>query len=295
MSSAGPEDDALVAAAQAGDARAFAELVRRYQRAVHRVAWSLTRNETDADDLAQEAFVRAWKAIGRFERGRPLYPWLARITTNLAFSMFRGRRRRPEAPLEPMLEAGAQFGVDDDPAEHAAHGERDALLRECFEHLGPEHQAVLALRATNRGLTAWNEGEARVALDGTWFPTTRELALPALAAEPNKVNNTTVTAGAIGRNGIALQPSVDAVQEFKVKTNSFSAEFGHAAGAVISATIKSGSNDLHGTLFEFLRNDKLDAKDYAFDLFDKLYELSLLDDLQLSNYKKHVNNLANSE
>ena len=147
MSSAGPEDDALVAAAQAGDARAFAELVRRYQRAVHRVAWSLTRNETDADDLAQEAFVRAWKAIGRFERGRPLYPWLARITTNLAFSMFRGRRRRPEAPLEPMLEAGAQFGVDDDPAEHAAHGERDALLRECFEHLGPEHQAVLALRA----------------------------------------------------------------------------------------------------------------------------------------------------
>ena len=56
-------------------------------------------------------------------------------------------------------------------------------------------------------------------------------------------NNTTVTAGAIGRNGIALQPSVDAVQEFKVKTNSFSAEFGHAAGAVVSATIRSGSND----------------------------------------------------
>jgi hypothetical protein len=75
-------------------------------------------------------------------------------------------------------------------------------------------------------------------------------------------NNTTVTAGAIGRNGIALLPSVDAVQEFKVKTNSFSAEFGHAAGAVISATIKSGSNDYHGTLFEFLRNDKLDANNF---------------------------------
>ncbi len=75
-------------------------------------------------------------------------------------------------------------------------------------------------------------------------------------------NNTTVTSGAIGRSGIALQPSVDAVQEFKVKTNSFSAEFGHAAGAVISATIKSGSNDFHGTLFEFLRNDKLDANNF---------------------------------
>ncbi len=75
-------------------------------------------------------------------------------------------------------------------------------------------------------------------------------------------NNTTVTSGAIGRSGIAMQPSVDAVQEFKVKTNSFSAEFGHAAGAVISASIKSGSNDFHGTLFEFLRNDKLDANNF---------------------------------
>jgi len=75
-------------------------------------------------------------------------------------------------------------------------------------------------------------------------------------------NNTTVTAGAIGRNGIALVPSVDAVQEFKVKTNAFSAEFGHAAGAVVSATIKGGSNQYHGSLFEFLRNDKLDANNF---------------------------------
>lgn len=75
-------------------------------------------------------------------------------------------------------------------------------------------------------------------------------------------NNTTVTSGSIGRNGIALVPSVDAVQEFKVKTNSFSAEFGHAAGAIVSATIRSGSNEYHGTLFEFLRNDALDANNF---------------------------------
>ncbi len=75
-------------------------------------------------------------------------------------------------------------------------------------------------------------------------------------------NNTIVNAGAIGRNGIAYVPSVDAVQEFKVKTNNFSAEFGHSAGAVVNATIKSGSNEFHGTLFEFLRNDKLDANNF---------------------------------
>ena len=75
-------------------------------------------------------------------------------------------------------------------------------------------------------------------------------------------NNTVSNAGSIGRNGIAVMPSVDAVQEFKVKTSTFSAEFGHAAGAVVNATIKSGTNQLHGTVFEFLRNDHLDAANF---------------------------------
>src|SRR3954451_13566011 len=75
-------------------------------------------------------------------------------------------------------------------------------------------------------------------------------------------NNTVSNAGSIGRNGIALVPSVDAVQEFKVKTSTFSAEFGHAAGAVVNATIKSGTNQFHGTVFEFLRNDHLDANNF---------------------------------
>ena len=75
-------------------------------------------------------------------------------------------------------------------------------------------------------------------------------------------NNTVSNGGSIGRNGIALIPSVDAVQEFKVKTSTFSAEFGHAAGAVVNATIKSGTNEFHGTAFEFLRNDKLDANNF---------------------------------
>ena len=75
-------------------------------------------------------------------------------------------------------------------------------------------------------------------------------------------NNTISNAGAIGRNGIAVIPSVDAVQEFKVKTNDFAAEFGHAAGSIMNATIKSGTNQFHGVAFEFLRNDQLDANNF---------------------------------
>ena len=75
-------------------------------------------------------------------------------------------------------------------------------------------------------------------------------------------DNTSINNGNVGRNGIAYTPSVDAVQEFKVKTNNFSAEFGRSAGAIISAAIKSGGNQLHGSVFEFLRNEKLDANNF---------------------------------
>jgi hypothetical protein len=60
----------------------------------------------------------------------------------------------------------------------------------------------------------------------------------------------------------AVAPSIDALQEFKVQNNNFSAEFGRYGGAVINATIKSGTNDLHGSMFEFLRNDALDANNF---------------------------------
>ena len=141
------EEAGLILAAQGGDQAAFGQLVRHYQRAVHRLAYGLTRNPSDADDLAQETFVRAWQALRRFRVGEPLYPWLSRITVNLAFSLFRRRKRRPEDAIEPLLEAGRQFGTEDDPIEHAARNERDAQLAAAFEELSPDHRVVLVLRA----------------------------------------------------------------------------------------------------------------------------------------------------
>ena len=63
-------------------------------------------------------------------------------------------------------------------------------------------------------------------------------------------------------NMVAFTPSIDAVEEFKVQTSSYSAEYGQSSGAVVQIAMKGGTNQFHGTMFEFLRHDKLAAKDY---------------------------------
>jgi len=80
--------------------------------------------------------------------------------------------------------------------------------------------------------------------------------------ELDGIDNNSRTPGMQQRSYDVARPSVDALAQFRVETHNFSAEFGRAAGAVINASIKSGTNQFHGDLFEFLRNDALDARNY---------------------------------
>ncbi len=76
------------------------------------------------------------------------------------------------------------------------------------------------------------------------------------------VDNNSMQRAGQARRAEIIKPSIDAIQEFKLSTNSYSAEFGRGGGAVVNVSLKSGTNRLHGSIFEFLRNEELDAKNF---------------------------------
>lgn len=106
------EDTERIRRAQAGDREAFDALVRQYLPRAYAVAFRVTGNRQDAEDMVQDGFVAAWRALDRFEAGRPFGPWLYRIITNAGVSLLRkeGRRRVEELPDSTRSSAGSPLG-----------------------------------------------------------------------------------------------------------------------------------------------------------------------------------------
>jgi RNA polymerase sigma-70 factor, ECF subfamily len=125
----------LVRAAQRGSADAVAELFRRHWPAAHRAAYLIVQDAAGAEDIAQEAFVSAFRALDRFDRRRPFAPWLHRIVANRAIDWSRARSARREVQAEEAWIGGRE---DLEPPS-------DDLLR-ALAALPPEQRAVVVLR-----------------------------------------------------------------------------------------------------------------------------------------------------
>lgn len=97
-------DDRLIEAAQNGDQRAFGQLIRRHQKKLFRFIAALTGSFDQADDIVQEAFVRAWKNIKTFRVGSQFYPWLSTIARNLAYNEL--TRQEKHQSLDTLKESG---------------------------------------------------------------------------------------------------------------------------------------------------------------------------------------------
>ena len=138
------DEAGLVRRAQAGDRDAYGELVTMHQEAAFRVAYLLTRSPTEAEDAAQEAFVKAYLAIGRFRAGEPFRPWLLQVVGNEA----RNRRRALGRRAGLLQRAVSAFRNDHAPSPEIVvlTGESGAELRTAIARLREEDRHVVTCR-----------------------------------------------------------------------------------------------------------------------------------------------------
>ena len=139
------DDAEAIARARDGDLDAYAALVARYTLRAHRAAFLLGAGE-EADDVVQEAFVKAFRHLSRFRAGEPFAPWLLRIVANETRNVARSRRRRAALALRvPSAEpTGAAAGGG--PADEALAAERRAWLVAAVNRLPDRERQVLACR-----------------------------------------------------------------------------------------------------------------------------------------------------
>src|ERR1700749_1881920 len=145
------EDDELIRAAQKGDRSAFDALVRRYDRSVLRLALHMLGNEQDAQDVHQDAFIKAYRHLSNFRFECSFYTWLYRIVTNLCLDQLRRRKSRKEDPAT-ITDAGGESidllaNVTDGRASANPARELDRKLmgesiREALDKLTPRERMV---------------------------------------------------------------------------------------------------------------------------------------------------------
>jgi RNA polymerase sigma-70 factor, ECF subfamily len=129
--------------AQAGDRDAFAALVQRYVKRVHDLARRMLRDEQEAEDVTQQAFWNAWRALDRFDASRPFRHWLLRIASNLCRNRFASRRRRPADRAR-----GGDDPAPDPAAPPAGAGDPDPagpLVRAAIEALPERYRLPVVL------------------------------------------------------------------------------------------------------------------------------------------------------
>ena len=149
-------DAELVRRFNTGDEAAFVEIVRRHRGKMFSVALSLLRNYTDAEEIAQDTFIRAYRSLAGFRGESSLATWLHRIALNLSrnrYSYFLRRHRQSTLSLDSAMSDDSQATFSDfiasdapNPAQQATAGEFSELVIACMEKLAAHHREILTMR-----------------------------------------------------------------------------------------------------------------------------------------------------
>lgn len=147
-----PEDAELVRRCQAGRHEAFERLVVRYRGRIYAIIMNMTGNDADAWDLSQDVFLKAWKALPRFEARSQFYTWLYRIAHNVTYDWLRKRKIGPGTEFDDALGQTPAAGAVTvpqgslSPDERLRNKEVGARIEEALKELSPEHRAVVLLK-----------------------------------------------------------------------------------------------------------------------------------------------------
>lgn len=179
----------LVAAAKAGEPQAFDALVRRYRKRIFALALHLSGSESDADDIVQDVFLRAYRALDQFEGRSEFFTWVYRLTVNRSLDARRSRARRSESSIDladPRIERSLEVDAPADPRRATELRQTYARVLQALDALPAEMRTTVVLvtlqglsnaeaavvQGCSRGTIAWrlHEGRKRL-LEATSDPT----------------------------------------------------------------------------------------------------------------------------
>ncbi len=175
---------ALVEAAKAGDQRAFESLVRRYRKRIFALALHIIGSSSEADDITQEVFLKAYRALPEFEGRSQFFTWVYRMTVNRSLNARRDRARRGEDNDDARLELAVAVDARSNPSRTAELRQTYARLLRALDGLpadmrttvilvslqGMSHGEVAVVQNVSEGTIAWRMHEARRRLHDAMAP-----------------------------------------------------------------------------------------------------------------------------
>jgi RNA polymerase sigma-70 factor (ECF subfamily) len=141
-------DAELIEAVRNGDSRAFAPLVRNYEARIRRLCYSYLLEMSEADDAAQDVFIKAYEGLAQFRENVSFVAWLSRIATNHCLDLLRKRSRRKTDSLDALIDAKGDPTVAPEPdlARDQEAASNQQIAKKVLEQLPPNYREVLVLR-----------------------------------------------------------------------------------------------------------------------------------------------------
>src|SRR5271166_2457312 len=146
------DETAVVLQAREGDAKAFSELVRRYENKIFRLAMHITQNREDAEDVLQETFMKAYEHLDQFQGNSKFYTWIVRIAVNQSLMKLRRRKSDKSVSLDEIIDTGEDTIVreiaawDENPEQQFSREELGEVLDTAIQSLEPLYRSVFVLR-----------------------------------------------------------------------------------------------------------------------------------------------------